>query len=274
MTTSPIPAKLTREINKLFNQGNLPDQFTEARLHKQVKPYLTTDPVAAYLLLAKLACSCCQPEVVHNHYKTLFNLAPRDPHIHNHYAIALRKLGQLSQARRQAEEAHQLAPQNRDYLQQVIRSLVVCGRFHDAAHYIQRSIQTAVPLSMRQYAFVTNTQRFLSESSITDDQLEAFQQAHYTLLQQHNLYPVGSLRTPAIQMALVSLIADSKEENPLSTEKLLWDIQVNCEEETRQKINEAAQTIHAQFPPALKQHIQFQFIAPRGGQHGSNVFFV
>ncbi|MBF0622292.1 MAG: hypothetical protein HQL54_10250 [Magnetococcales bacterium] len=270
-------AQLVREINTLFKQGEMIDPFTLARLTKAADNCRTSEPLLAFLALGRIACLEHNPSKMETYHKMMVNTAPDNPRCHLFYSISLRSFGFFSEACQRAKSAFDLDPDDKDIVQNRIRAEAAAGRFRKAARLMNFSINANMPLTVRQFDFIKEVTYLLTEAQIDDVQTEALQQTAMALLDEHQIYPWGSLRFPMVRMAL---IPDVENGNPSPSAVpvpvvLEWHIQINADEQTIAQLNnQLAQRVAAddQFK-SVTQWIHFQLISKQGGRHGNNIFF-
>ncbi|MBF0186983.1 MAG: tetratricopeptide repeat protein [Magnetococcales bacterium] len=200
---------LIREVNRLFNQGDTPDDFTLHRLTTEAGRLGNEQSAVGLLVQARLACLAGRVEAMRAFHIQLLNHAPDHPKVHLDYALSLRKLGFYTEARERSRTALELDSGHSGAVQSLIRDTVASGRIHEASELARKAMES-FPMTRRQFAFVNEAARFLSDHDIEDDALEALPTLAMALLHADDRFPYGSLRCPAVQLHLDTGTADPR----------------------------------------------------------------
>ncbi|MBF0624816.1 MAG: hypothetical protein HQL82_08415 [Magnetococcales bacterium] len=194
--------ELIRAVNRLFNSAQEADSFTLARYKKEARSLRSTHGAAANLLLARLACLEGNEAQMRVSHQLILGARANHPEVYFDYANSLRKLGFYSEAREQLDIAHQLDPGNTEYLQYLVKTCLISGHIQSAWYHLELAMKAGSQIYRKEYDFLSGAVRFVTENSLTDDELDRLQRAALAVIHDSGLHPVGMLRAPAVHMEL------------------------------------------------------------------------
>jgi len=193
--------KLLEEIERLRLSDEI-DEFTFARLEREIDKLLKVEPLISYTLNGILAGLRCDLSSIHKNFQTALNLAIMKEDkatVLDNYATSMWINGYFSEASKLGMESYENFP-SLHFAQQNILRLGAVGLFHQATNLIRKRPPNEQDNDKRRFFF--EVEQFMDQQDVSDESLQQLIEMAIAVLHKHKFFNFRD-HDGATQMELV-----------------------------------------------------------------------
>ncbi len=179
---------LFEQLKELIESGEPAATLLVEQLKKEAQKYLKSSPLEGYIALGIVASLQHDVEGVHTYYQQAIHLAAHNSIIITlaNYSFSLAQLGYFSEAADLISQAFKLSG---NYLDEAIYLCCIAGRFQQVDKLTQSKEKLKNPLKIQKLQeLAKETQLFMEEKGIDDQQLETLINIALSVLRNHQIY--------------------------------------------------------------------------------------
>ena len=160
--------ELTEQINQLHTAADGAELEIQ-RIRSEVDRLMQTDPAQSHALHGALAALTEDPQEVRRRFGIALKMKPHDPILWCNYSAMLYWMGFFSEACPAARRAHELAPTNLGFLDELISQLARALRFVEANKLLTTRDALNPEKPFDESESIGTIGRFVQERGIDDD---------------------------------------------------------------------------------------------------------